>query len=202
MTTAHRPTFDPARGKSAPASHTFHTRSLPAFTHLKYRQRGQDGGDADDEGRPRDLAAELLAAEAAHFAKKSGGKQQQLPAPASVAGGWHPAASGESEGPSGKRELEDGGAAAAGESEDLEAKRRRILELTRAIDADEDEDEESDEDDEGSEKESEEEDDDDEDEDDDSDDDDAELRRELERVRREKQLERERKVRSTCCLTT
>merc|ERR1711939_913583 len=45
----------------------YHQRLLPAHTLLKVRQPGQ-GGAADPE--KRDLRAELLAAEAAHFAKK------------------------------------------------------------------------------------------------------------------------------------
>ncbi|KAM5367210.1 hypothetical protein ACJZ2D_010120 [Fusarium nematophilum] len=69
MTTAHRPTFDPARGKEALRGPAYHQRLLPAHTQLKYRQAGQ-GGDADEP--TRDLAAELLAAESAHFSKKNG----------------------------------------------------------------------------------------------------------------------------------
>ncbi|KAI6757239.1 hypothetical protein HG531_003064 [Fusarium graminearum] len=69
MTTAHRPTFDPARGKEALRGPAYHQRLLPAHTQLKYRQAGQ-GGDADEP--TRDLAAELLAAEATHFTKKNG----------------------------------------------------------------------------------------------------------------------------------
>ncbi|UZP41360.1 hypothetical protein NXS19_009176 [Fusarium pseudograminearum] len=75
MTTAHRPTFDPARGKEALRGPAYHQRLLPAHTQLKYRQAGQ-GGDADEQPT-RDLAAELLAAEllaaeATHFTKKNG----------------------------------------------------------------------------------------------------------------------------------
>ncbi|KAK9312438.1 Pre-mRNA-splicing factor Cwf15/Cwc15 [Lipomyces starkeyi] len=47
MTTAHRPTFDPARGKDSQApTRIYHSRMLPAHTQLKYRKRGQ-GGVAD-----------------------------------------------------------------------------------------------------------------------------------------------------------
>ena len=78
-------------------------------------QPGQ-GGDADTE--TRDLRAELLAAEAAHFAKTKGttpnSASQAAPAPT-------------------KRELEP---PPDDEDEDTEAKRRRILEETRDIDAD------------------------------------------------------------------
>ena len=84
------------------------------------RQPGQ-GGDADHE--VRDLRAELLKAEAAHIAKTKG-----LPLDQDV----------ESQAPTlgSKRQLENG--SADDEQEDLEAKRRRVLEETRDIDADSD----------------------------------------------------------------
>ncbi|KAF7543541.1 hypothetical protein G7046_g9980 [Stylonectria norvegica] len=157
MTTAHRPTFDPARGKEALRGPAYHQRLLPAHTQLKYRQAGQ-GGDGDAPSR--DLAAELLAAEAAHF-KKGGVLAPDADADdddteMEAAGGV-------------KRALPSG---ADGEDEDIDAKRRRILAETRDIDADD-------------ESEADEEDSDD---DDDSDDDsDAELQRELDRVRRERE---------------
>lgn len=39
MTTAHRPTFDPAKGKSnkQAGGTILHTRALPAHTQLKFR---------------------------------------------------------------------------------------------------------------------------------------------------------------------
>ncbi|KAK3357365.1 Cwf15/Cwc15 cell cycle control family protein [Lasiosphaeria hispida] len=165
MTTAHRPTFDPARGKEANRGVAYHQRLLPAYTQLKFRQRGQ-GGDADHN--TRDLRAELLAAEAAHFSKTRGG----------------PALTGDdtsedrTSADAPKRPLELT-SHADGDAEDPEAKRRRILEETRGIDADD----------------SDEEEDDDDDSDDDSDDDDAELQRELERVRRERAEKREKEER-------
>jgi protein CWC15 len=76
----------------------------------------------------RDLRAELLQAEAAHFAKAKGGPAPAVgdaPAPINTA----------------KRLLEDG---SAEDEEDPEAKRRRILEETRDIDADSDDAGESD----------------------------------------------------------
>jgi len=136
MTTAHRPTFDPARGKEAQRGVAYHQRLLPAHTLLKVRQPGQ-GGDADTE--VRDLRAELLAAEAAHFAKSKG----QSPAGLEASSSSVP-----------KRQLEDGPSDDADGEEDPETKRRRILEETRDIDADSDgsdsdsSDEESDEEDE------------------------------------------------------
>ncbi|KUJ07113.1 Cwf15/Cwc15 cell cycle control protein [Mollisia scopiformis] len=159
MTTAHRPTFDPAKGKEANRGPAYHQRLLPAHTQLKVRQPGQ-GGDADHQ--VRDLRAELLQAEAAHFAKVRGG-------PALVADTPEPATN------SSKRQLENGDA----EEEDPEAKRRRILEESRDIDADSEEDEEED----SSE--------------DDSDDEDetAELQRELEKIKRERAEKREQEER-------
>jgi protein CWC15 len=81
-----------------------------------YRKPGQ-GGDADHQ--VRDLRAELLQAEAAHFAKVRGGPVPAEPEPATNTT---------------KRQLENG----KDEEEDPEAKRRRILEETRDIDADSD----------------------------------------------------------------
>jgi protein CWC15 len=147
----------------------YHQRLLPAHTHLKFRQAGQ-GGDADTE--QRDLAAELLAAEAAHFAKKNG----KLPPTAAQDDDEN------GDAPMGgvKRALEAG--SQAGGEEDPEAKRRRILEESRDIDADESEEDDESEDDSS---------------DSDSDDEDAELQRELLRVRQERQEKREREVRIT-----
>lgn len=119
-------------------------------------QPGQ-GGDADTEAR--DLRAELLAAEAAHYAKTEGrassSAAQALPSSA-------------------KRELEP---PPHDEDEDPEAKRRRILEETRDIDADSV----------GSDSESSDEDSDDEDET-------AELMRELEKIKRERAEQKAREV--------
>ncbi|KAI1819603.1 Pre-mRNA-splicing factor Cwf15/Cwc15 [Xylaria intraflava] len=169
MTTAHRPTFDPARGKDALRGPAYHQRLLPAHTQLKFRQPGQ-GGDADDE--VRDLRTELLAAEAAHFAKKNGGALPDVEK-ADTSATANPL----------KRPLqltsqEDGG------EEDPDAKRRRILEESRDIDADSDGGSENDDDD-----------DDDDSEEDSEDDEDAELRRELEKIKRERAEKREREER-------
>ncbi|KAL7626205.1 complexed with cef1p [Parahypoxylon ruwenzoriense] len=167
MTTAHRPTFDPARGKEALRGPAYHQRLLPAHTQLKFRQPGQ-GGDADE---PRDLRAELLAAEAAHFAKQSGGAFPD-------AGETDESAATSS---AAKRPLELALKADGDENEDPEAKRRRILEESRDIDADSED--ESDQDD--SEEDS----------DDDEEDEEAELQRELEKIRRERAEKREREER-------
>ncbi|KAL2111807.1 hypothetical protein VUR80DRAFT_9287 [Thermomyces stellatus] len=123
MTTAHRPTFDPARGREALRGPAYHQITLPAHLELKYRKAGQ-GGTA---GTKRDLRAELLEAEAAHFAKKGDATH----------------ATGErSTSPEDHHKRERGG---EDEEEDPEAKRRRILAETRDIDADDsDESDESD----------------------------------------------------------
>lgn len=124
MTTAHRPTFDPARGKELPKGPAYHQRLLPAHTKLKTRQPGQ-GGDADRE--VRDLRAELMRAEAAAREKKGGVTAPRSPSP------------------SHKRVADD----ADDDDEevaDIESKRRKILEATRDIDADSDGDDDGDED--------------------------------------------------------
>ncbi|EQK99083.1 Cwf15/Cwc15 cell cycle control protein [Ophiocordyceps sinensis CO18] len=164
MTTAHRPTFDPARGKDALRGPAYHQRLLPAHTQLKYRKSGQ-GGDADEKPE-RDLAAELLAAETAHFSKKKGGNGVEgAPVPDDDDDS---SSDGEAPPRGSKRPLQLGSGGLDGDDEDPEAKRRRILEETRELDADDESDA------------------DDGDGDSDEDDDDAELQRELERVRRER----------------
>ncbi|KAF9893408.1 hypothetical protein FE257_011840 [Aspergillus nanangensis] len=120
MTTAHRPTFDPAQGKEALRGPAYHQRLLPAHTLLKTRQNGQGG---ESESSQRDLRAELLQAEASHFAKKRG-----IPVDEQAVGGATP-----------KRQIEDAtGQEGELDEEDPELKRRRILEETRDIDADSD----------------------------------------------------------------
>lgn len=193
MTTAHRPTFDPAKGKEALRGPAYHQRLLPAYTQLKFRKPGQGGvAGASEERDTRDLRAELLAAEEAHKAKLRGG-------PALTSGD-----DVDNEKAGTKRPL----ALTSGdhkEEEDQEAKRRRILELTREIDADDSSDDDDDDDeaesdaDAKSPKAQKTQDDDDassdssdSDSDSDSDDEEAELQRELERVRRERQEKRER----------
>ncbi|KAL2813972.1 Pre-mRNA-splicing factor Cwf15/Cwc15 [Aspergillus granulosus] len=160
MTTAHRPTFDPAQGKEALRGPAYHQRLLPAHTHLKTRQLGQG---TEGESQQRDLRAELLQAEAAHFAKKRGIPVDETPNESATL-------KRQLEGPSnGDAEIDE---------EDPEAKRRRILEETRDIDADSD----------GSEEDSSEEESDDEDEA-------AELMRELEKIKKERLAQKEKEER-------
>jgi protein CWC15 len=131
MTTAHRPTFDPARGKEAARGEAYHQRLLPAHKTLKFRQAAQ--GTPDEQAK-RDLRAELLKAERAHFAKKDGRslpedkdedvQSEQVEVRGEIEGGV-------------KRKLDDdNGAGSEADEEDYEAKKRRVLEETRDIDAD------------------------------------------------------------------
>ncbi|KAL8737861.1 MAG: hypothetical protein Q9181_001303 [Wetmoreana brouardii] len=153
MTTAHRPTFDPARGKDAQRGVAYHQRLLPAHTQLKTRKPGQ-GGDAD--AQPRDLRAQLLEAEAAHFSKGDGvtAKATSTAEPTT----------------SSKRQLEAGPGQNGDDEEDIETKRRRVLEETRHIDADSDDSSSA-----SSEEDSDEE-----------EDETAELLRELEKIKKER----------------
>ncbi len=124
----------------------------------RFRKPGQ-GGDADNQ--PRDLRAELLAAEAANQAKKNGTPTDETA----------------NTGTTSKRPLQLEQGQDNSEDEDPEAKRRRILEETRDIDADSDgagsdsSDEESDEEDET-----------------------AELMRELEKIKRERAEQKAKEV--------
>ncbi|KAL5612832.1 hypothetical protein BROUX41_004086 [Berkeleyomyces rouxiae] len=182
MTTAHRPTFDPARGKEALRGPGFHQRLLPAYTTLKYRQPGQGGAGSaasepsDTGNAAHDMRAELLAAEAAHFASKRG---SALASPHDE--------DGDNDAVRAQLKRHSAADADTGADAEAEAKRRRVLQESRAVDAessdddddnaggaggssDSDSDSGPDDDDSGNE----------------SDDSEAELQRELERVRREK----------------
>lgn len=135
MTTAHRPTFDPARGKEAGRGEAYHQRLLPAHKILKYRQATQG---APTEQARRDLRAELLRKERAHFAEKAGrtideDENEVAQQPLAIEEG---AVSGGV-----KRRLENGSSAEEGdaaeeEEEDYEAKKRRVLEENKDVDAD------------------------------------------------------------------
>ncbi|KAI5357083.1 Putative pre-mRNA-splicing factor Cwf15/Cwc15 [Septoria linicola] len=130
MTTAHRPTFDPARGKEAARGEAYHQRLLPAHKTLKFRQQNQ--GTPAEQAK-RDLRAELLKNEAKHYAKKDGREiadeeedepQLQIEEGSSSGGV--------------KRKANSGVEPEADAEEDYEAKKRRVLEETRDIDADSD----------------------------------------------------------------
>lgn len=121
MTTAHRPTFDTARGKenSSAPTRQYSSRSLPAHKKLKYRQAGQ-GGHAEVATSSDALKEELLAAERAHFKDKSEPSAREEAEPQRLI-----------EAPIAKVKNEDE------TSETMEERRRRILEETKDIDADE-----------------------------------------------------------------
>ena len=77
MTTAARPTFEPARGGRGKGegdlsamSKQYSSRDLPSHTKLKHRQSGQ--GTAD-ENRERDFRKELEEKEKQAKEKKTGG---------------------------------------------------------------------------------------------------------------------------------
>ncbi|KAF7729353.1 hypothetical protein EC973_004609 [Apophysomyces ossiformis] len=70
MTTAARPTFDPARGKDNKApSYQYSSRDLAAHTKLKFRQPGQ--GTIDEIGDRERLKEELRKAEQEYFESKN-----------------------------------------------------------------------------------------------------------------------------------
>ncbi|KAJ1905849.1 complexed with cef1p, partial [Tieghemiomyces parasiticus] len=68
MTTAARPTFDPARGRESQAPTVqLSARDLASHTKLKFRQPGQDD---NVDLQAQDLKRQLLEAEREHFRKK------------------------------------------------------------------------------------------------------------------------------------
>ncbi|SCV68615.1 BQ2448_736 [Microbotryum intermedium] len=183
MSTAHRPTWDPAQGKDSRLnSRVYSSRDLAAHTRLKFRQPGQ--GNKTDVAR-RDLKLELLAAERESSDRKAKGQSGYVPDRQLLL-------------------LEN----QTKEQDELDEanNRRRVLADVAKLDRDDDDDDEEDDDgddrpkDKGKGKAVEDDDDDEQDEDDedesDSDDDDedetAELLRELEKIKRERAEEKER----------
>ncbi|KAK0217060.1 Pre-mRNA-splicing factor Cwf15/Cwc15 [Armillaria fumosa] len=85
MSTAHRPTWDPAQAKDVKGgSRQFSVRDMASHTKLKFRQVGQT---STDEVKTRDLRAELLVAEqeARNKKRKAEGKApliEDAPVPA------------------------------------------------------------------------------------------------------------------------
>jgi len=142
MTTAHRPTFDPARGKEAGRGEAYHQRLLPAHKTLKFRQATQ--GNPSERAK-QDLRAELLKAERVHYAKRDG---RVLTEEEDGVAGETPVLAIEAPSDTGKRKIDDidagdvnkdhNGASSAGydPDEDYETKKRRVLEETKDIDAD------------------------------------------------------------------
>ncbi|KAF4598831.1 hypothetical protein EYR38_007239 [Pleurotus pulmonarius] len=165
MSTAHRPTWDPAQAKDVKGgSRQFSVRDMASHTKLKFRQAGQT---SVDEVKKRDLRAELLAAEqeARNKKRKAEGKP---PLP-----------------------VENGSSTA---EVDEEANKRRKL-LQDALEMDKDDDDEGEDDDDKGSKAKDDEADGSDDDSDDEEDDTAELMRELEKIKRERAAEAERKER-------
>ncbi|KAF4553397.1 Pre-mRNA-splicing factor cwc15-like protein [Elsinoe fawcettii] len=131
MTTAHRPTFDPARGKDAARGPAYHQRLLPAHKTLKFRQAAQ--GTVDETSR-RDLRAELLRKEKRYYAEKTGreytsDEEEAVPQKAITD-------TDASEPRGRKRSLDDTNAGVGEEEEEsYEAKKARVLAETRDEDA-------------------------------------------------------------------
>ncbi|KAL1759844.1 Pre-mRNA-splicing factor Cwf15/Cwc15 [Schizophyllum commune] len=168
MSTAHRPTWDPAQAKDVKGvSRQFSVRDMASHTKLKFRQAGQT---SQDEVKKRDLRAELFAAEleAKNKKRKAEGKP-----PLAI----------------------ESGTSESGQDEESN-KRRKLLQ--EALEADKDSDDEEEEGEEGEKKskagDAEEDEEDDSDEDEDEDDTD-ELLRELEKIKRERAEEKARQER-------
>ncbi|KAI0752782.1 Pre-mRNA-splicing factor Cwf15/Cwc15 [Daedaleopsis nitida] len=116
MSTAHRPTWDPAQAKDVKGgSRQFSVRDMAAHTKLKFRQPGQT---STTEVAKRDLRAELLAAEAEARERKR--KAEGKPALA----------------------VENGNAAAREGQDEESNKRRKLLQDALELDKDDDDDEE------------------------------------------------------------
>ncbi|TFK25703.1 Cwf15/Cwc15 cell cycle control protein [Coprinopsis marcescibilis] len=191
MSTAHRPTWDPAQAKDSKAgSRQFSVRDMASHTKLKFRQVGQT---STDEVRKRDLRAELLAAEreAVNKKRKAEGKALLPPIEATAPSGLIAASSSSSATPTVEAIV------------DAEQNKRRKL-LQEALELDKDDDSDSEEEGKSKGKEKDEnamdEDGSDEEEDDDDDDDDDEdetneLLRELEKIKRERAEEKDRQDR-------
>ncbi|KAF9529752.1 Pre-mRNA-splicing factor Cwf15/Cwc15 [Crepidotus variabilis] len=164
MSTAHRPTWDPAQARDVKGgSRQFSVRDMAAHTKLKFRQVGQT---STAEVKKLDLRAELLAAE--HEARNKKRKAEGLPPleDPSLAGSSTPAAL---------------------PPPDEEAnKRRKLLQEAMEMDKDDDDEEEDEKDKKMSDDESEEE------SDEEDEDDTDELLRELEKIKRERAEEKAR----------
>ncbi|KAK2463073.1 hypothetical protein APHAL10511_004728 [Amanita phalloides] len=168
MSTAHRPTWDPAQARDVKGgSRQYSVRDMAAHTKLKFRQVGQT---SVDEVKKRDLRAELLSAEieARNKKRKAEGKPP-LPLPVE-----------------GKSSAEDGEARAV--EDDESNKRRKLLQEALALDRDDEESDNA-----GTNNGNDKEEDEDESEDGSEDEDDTdELLKELERIKRQRAEEKAR----------
>ncbi|KAG7091303.1 hypothetical protein E1B28_010349 [Marasmius oreades] len=170
MSTAHRPTWDPAQAKDVKGgSRQFSVRDMASHTKLKFRQVGQT---SEGEVKKRDLRADLLAAEqeAKNKKRKAEGKP---PLP-----------------------VEGGSSSGATTVDEETNKRRKLLQDALEMDKDDDDDDDEEDEEEGEKKANGHKDEDEDDEDSDDDDDDtAELLRELEKIKRERAEDKARQER-------
>ncbi|KAF9573055.1 hypothetical protein EC968_009105 [Mortierella alpina] len=170
MTTAARPTFDPARGKGSQApTRIYSSRDLASHTKLKFRQSGQT---TQSELNRLDLKDQLKKAEQEHYEKIN--KVTKL-------------ASGLSNTFKDDDNLDDQQTAESTTTETPLERKRRLLKEAERLDKDDSDDDD--------EKDSDDSDDSDSDSDDDDEDDTAELLRELEKIKRERAEEKERQER-------
>ncbi|MCO5585454.1 hypothetical protein L7F22_039387 [Adiantum nelumboides] len=179
MSSAHRPTWDPAKGRADDRhkSARVGARQMPAHTKLKFRQPQQggqnynkgEGSSSNAEEVRRDLKRELEEAERENRNKKR--KELGL-------------ALEEEEEKYQPKSIEDGNA-------QLDAERRKLIAQLQELDADEESDEEA----QQKQVESTESDSDDSSESEDEEDDTAALLRELEKIKKERAEEKERQER-------
>ncbi|KAG0700065.1 Cwf15/Cwc15 cell cycle control protein [Suillus ampliporus] len=163
MSTAHRPTWDPAQARDVKGgSRQFSVRDMAAHTKLKFRQPGQTS--VGDVAR-RDLRTELIAAEeeARNKKRKAEGKPL-LPL--------------------------TNGNATDGTAEDEVHKRRKLLQEALELDKDDDEDDEKEEGAQSGGQENGEEQDEESEDESDEEDETAELMRELEKIKKERAEEK------------
>jgi len=129
MSTAHRPTWDPAQAKDTKSgSRQYSARDVPSQTKLKFRQPGQS---SSSDVLRKDLRAELLAAEAEARDKKRKAEGKPI------------------EGPSSSMAIED---SKEGVVDDEANKRRKVLQDALELDKDDEDDEDKDDDDDSDEE--------------------------------------------------
>ncbi|KAF9088753.1 hypothetical protein BGX23_007131 [Mortierella sp. AD031] len=175
MTTAARPTFDPARGKGSQApTRIYSSRDLASHTKLKFRQTGQT---TQDELNRLDLKAQLQKAEQDHYEKVN--KVAKIGA--GLSNSFKD--SGDDNDQDQQEKQQD--ASETTTETPLERKRRLLKEAER-LDKDDSDD---------SDKDKNSDDSDSDDSDSDDEDDTAELLRELEKIKRERAEEKERQER-------
>ncbi|KAG0018323.1 hypothetical protein BGZ80_007315 [Entomortierella chlamydospora] len=173
MTTAARPTFDPARGKGSQApTRIYSSRDLASHTKLKFRQTGQT---SQDELNRLDLKAQLLKAENDHFEKVN--KVTKIAS--GLSNSFKDNDDDEDEDDSKPKQQE------SSSSETPLERKRRLLKEAERLDKDDSDDSDASDDKDSSDS-------DDSDSDDDDEDDTAELMRELEKIKRERAEEKER----------